>query len=101
MHIYKELSFVGDKPGFDEFKRNAPSFARGDWKYAQPNRIMNDYIAFDYLGDRVDQAEVSIYYGKEIIKKATTKTKILFRNSFFAIYILYNIYLLMSMSYLD
>ena len=29
MHIYKELSFVGDKPAFDEFKRIAPSFASG------------------------------------------------------------------------
>ena len=62
MHIYKELSFVGDKPAFDEFKRIAPSFASGDWKYAKSDR-MRDYIAFDYIGKQVDKAEVSIYYG--------------------------------------
>ena len=62
MHIYKELSFVGDKPAFDAFKNNASSFAKGDWKYSTSKR-MRDYIAFDYLGDKVNQAEVSIYYG--------------------------------------
>ena len=39
MHIYKELSFVGDKPAFDAFKNNAPSFATGDWKYSTSKRI--------------------------------------------------------------
>lgn len=62
MHIYKELSFLGDKPAFDAFKNNAPSFATGDWKYSTSKR-MRDYIAFDYLGDKANQAEVSIYYG--------------------------------------
>lgn len=62
MHIYKELSFVGDKPALDDFKNNAPSFVSGDWKYSTSDR-MKDYIAFDYLGNRVDKAEVSIYYG--------------------------------------
>ena len=46
MHIYKELSFVGDKTAFDEFKRIAPSFAKGDWKYSKSDR-MREYIAFD------------------------------------------------------
>lgn len=64
MHIYKELSFCGDKPALDEFKKNAPSFVTGDWEYSRSNR-MRDYIAFDYLGNQVNQAEVSIYYGSE------------------------------------
>ena len=64
MRIYKELSFVGDKPALDAFKRKAPSFARGDWKYSQSEE-MADYIAFAYLGSKVDQAEVSIYYGQD------------------------------------
>lgn len=72
MHIYKELSFVGDKPAFDEFKRIAPSFASGDWKYAKSDR-MRDYIAFDYLGKQVDQAEVSIYYGADTWRKGYIK----------------------------
>lgn len=31
MHIHKELSFIGEKPAFGEFKKNAPSFSRGEW----------------------------------------------------------------------
>lgn len=64
MLIYKELSFVGDKFAFDNFKSIASTLVRGDWKYAQSDR-MKDYIAFDYLGRKADQAEVSIYYGKD------------------------------------
>ncbi len=68
MHIYKELSFVGNKESLDSFKMEAPSFARGEWKYAHNDR-MTDYIAFDYLGNKVDQAEVSIYYGKDSLRE--------------------------------
>lgn len=64
MHIYKELSFVGNKPALDNFKAIAPTLARGNWKYEHNDRMM-DYIAFDYLGDKADQAKVSIYYGKD------------------------------------
>lgn len=64
MHIYKELSFLGDKPALDEFKRMAPTFVSGDWKYSKSD-WMFDYIAFDYVGDKVEPAEVSIYFGKE------------------------------------
>ena len=64
MRIYKELSLVGDKPAFDLFKIIAPSLVREDWKYAK-NERMRDYIAFDYLGKKVNQAEVSIYYGPD------------------------------------
>lgn len=72
MHIYKELSFVGDKPAFDSFKREAPSFAKGEWKYSQSER-MRDYIAFDYLGNKVEQAEVSIYYGQDTWRQGILK----------------------------
>ena len=52
MRIYKELSFVGDKPALDKFKKIAPSFAVGDWTYVESKR-MKDYIAFDYNGTLV------------------------------------------------
>lgn len=64
MHIYKELSLVGDKPALDAFKEKAPSFVREDWKYSQSDR-MKDYIGFEYLGNKVDQAVVSIHYGQD------------------------------------
>lgn len=72
MHIYKELSFVGDKPAFDAFKKDAPSFAGGEWTYSQTDRS-RDYIAFDYLGSKVDQAEVSIYYGPDTWRQGNIK----------------------------
>lgn len=72
MRIYKELSFVGEKPALDEFKRNAPSFATGDWKYVKSDR-MKDYIAFDYNGNEADHAEVSIYYGADAWREGYIK----------------------------
>lgn len=69
MHIYKELSFVGDKRTFDGFKKIAPW---GDWKYSTSDR-MKDYITFDYLGNKVEQAEVSIYYGSETWRQGYVK----------------------------
>lgn len=72
MHIYKELSFVGDKPAFDEFKQIAPTLVSGDWRYRNSDR-MRDYIAFDYLGNKVDQAEVSIYYGPDTWREGYIK----------------------------
>ena len=64
MQVFKELSFVGEKPALDNFKKIAPTFAHGDWKYVVSNR-MRDYIAFVYLGSKTEQAEVSIYYGPD------------------------------------
>ena len=72
MHIYKELSFVGDKPAFDAFKENAPSFVRGDWKYSQSDRE-KDYIVFNYLGNKVDQAKVSIFCGQNARRQGYLK----------------------------
>ena len=62
MHIYKELCFVGDEPALDDFKKKAHNFAHGDWKYSESDS-MRDYIAFDYVGNKVESAEVSIIYG--------------------------------------
>lgn len=63
MNTYKELSFEGDKSVLDEFKRLAPSFANGDWKYEKTEGL-SDYIMFAYYGKKAKQAEVSIYYGE-------------------------------------
>lgn len=72
MRVYKELSFVGEKSALDEFKRNAPKFATGNWKYVESYRMRN-YMAFDYNGNEVDQAEVSIYYGADAWRKGYIK----------------------------
>ncbi len=70
MRIFKELSFVGDRLTFDEFKKIAPSLAKGDWEYLDTE---SNYIVFNYMGKKVEQAKVSIHYyldtlGQEHIK---------------------------------
>lgn len=64
MRVYKELSIVGKRDDFEEFKNLAPSLASGDWKYST-NKYMRNHIAFDYSGNKVEQAEVSFFYGPE------------------------------------
>lgn len=65
MHVFKELILIGHKPDLDTFKEKSPSFAQGDWEYTSNKRMLEDYIAFDYKGTEVDQAEVSFYYGPD------------------------------------
>lgn len=72
MHIYKELIFCGDKPALDHFKKIAPKLVKGDWIYSKSDCIC-EYIAFDYVGNQVDQAEVLIYYGKDTWREGNIK----------------------------
>ena len=72
MKIYKELSFVGNKTALDNFKKIAPSLVNGEWRYCTSDR-MADFISFDYIGSEVDQAEVCIYYGSNILKDGKIK----------------------------
>lgn len=63
MHVYKELSIIGEKEDFDEFKRVAPSLAQGDWRYSQNKYLTQYHIVFDYIGETVEKSEVSMFYG--------------------------------------
>ena len=72
MRIYKELSFVGEKQVLDRFKQEAKLFARCDWKHSYSER-MKDYIVFDYLGDKAEHAEISIYCGPDSWRKGYIK----------------------------
>ena len=69
MHIYKELSFIGDKLALDSFKKNAPALANSYWKCTSAG----DYISFEYCGNKVEAAEVSIYYGQETWREGYIK----------------------------
>lgn len=71
MHVYKELSFFGDKAALEEFRRLAPTFANGDWKYSKPEGVMKEYIAFDYMGDKVEHSEVAIYFGTDVWREGS------------------------------
>jgi len=65
MHIYKELSFCGNKEAIDLFKKIAPTLSNDNWRYAS-NDALQEYISFDYIGNKDDQAEVAIYCGEVV-----------------------------------
>ena len=65
MHVYKELSFVGNKPGLDSLAKNIYTVFPMNWIKPKRNQMLKDYILADYVGDQAPHAEVSIYYGKD------------------------------------
>ena len=65
MHVYKELSFVGNKPGLDSLARNIYTVFPMNWIKPERNQMLKDYILADYVGNQAPHAEVSIYYGKD------------------------------------
>ena len=69
MIIYKELSFSGTKKQLELFKINIYKYVNGDWTQSTNPRLRNNYLAFDYVGKKYPQAEVSIYCGKDAIEE--------------------------------
>ncbi|WP_230399232.1 hypothetical protein [Novisyntrophococcus fermenticellae] len=65
MHVYKELSFVGNKPGLDNLAKNIYTVFPVNWIKPKSNQMLKDYILADYVGNQAPHAEVSIYYGKD------------------------------------
>ena len=72
MKIYKELSFIGDMDSLCEFKKNAHTFVTNNWYYTKRERNQ-DWISFDYLGDKVETAEVLISCGLDSLKNGCIK----------------------------
>lgn len=64
MHIFKELVFIGEKDALDYFKQIAQTLSNGNWIHMN-NKQLQDYILFDYCGDRCEHAELSIFYGQD------------------------------------
>lgn len=65
MHVYKELSFVGNKPELDKLSEEIYNVFPADWIKPKSNQMLKDYILADYIGTKAPHAEVSIYYGKD------------------------------------
>lgn len=65
MHVYKELSFAGDKHSLDTFCLQIYNFFPSVWTKPKSSRFQENYIAADYNGDLAPHAEVSIYYNSE------------------------------------
>ena len=73
MLTFSELIIKGTKEQLDTFRREIPGYAHEPWKYSEGDRILRDYILFDYTGSDVDAAEVSIYYGSDMWTKGFIK----------------------------
>lgn len=73
MRIYKELSFIGNKPELDELFSDIYEVFPANWIRPQNRDLMKDYILADYIGNLAPHAEVSIYYGKETWREGYVK----------------------------
>ena len=65
MHVYKELSFLGDKTALDKMSTEIYKVFPSNWIKPEKNDFLKDYIRADYIGTNAPQAEVSIYYGPD------------------------------------
>lgn len=68
MKTYRELYFKGTTKQLSEFVDQIGNYAVGDWKLRKQSERWKDYLCFDYLGNHVDKASVSIYVGDELAK---------------------------------
>jgi len=73
MHVYKELSFVGNKPELDELAKDIYNVFPADWSKPRENYMLRNYILADYIGDQAPHAEVSIYYGENTWREGYVK----------------------------
>lgn len=73
MLTYSELFFIGDKEKYDAFKSDISDYVKAPWKFIKNDRMLRDYILFDYTGAEVDTAEVSIYYDSDGWRKGYIK----------------------------
>jgi hypothetical protein len=68
MKTYRELYFKGTEKQLLEFVNQIGEYAVGDWKLEKKSERWKDYLCFDYVGELVDKACVSIYIGDKISK---------------------------------
>lgn len=68
MKTYRELYFEGSLELLTKFTEEINKFVVGDWEQVNKTERWKDYLFFDYNGDDVDRARVSIYIGDNIYK---------------------------------
>lgn len=66
MKIYRELYFRGTSEQLSKFVEEIGEYAVGDWTLRERSGQWKEYLFFDYKGEEVDNACVSIYVGNEI-----------------------------------
>lgn len=74
MHVYKELSFDGNKFELNKLAKDIYNVFPENWIKPQGNQYMlKDYILADYVGKQAPHAEVSIYCGKDALDNGCIK----------------------------
>ncbi len=68
MKQYRELFFNGNSKQLSEFVDQIGKYTVGNWKLEKRSERWKDYLFFDYIGEIVDKARVSIYVGERIAK---------------------------------
>lgn len=66
MKTYRELYFKGTPTQLLKFVEIFKNYKKGDWITEKQNERWKDYLFFDYTGELVDKARVSIFIGDNI-----------------------------------
>ena len=69
MKTYRELYFKGTPKQISEFIEQIGAYTTGNWSLRERSGRWKEYLFFDYKGNEVDKACVSIYIGNEINKE--------------------------------
>lgn len=68
MKTYRELYFRGSQEQLKGFVEEIKKYAVGEWKMEPQTDRWKEYLFFDYIGNSVDKARVSIFMGDNINK---------------------------------
>lgn len=68
MKTFRELYFKGTPQQLSTFVDQIGEYAVEDWEMVRKTERSKDYLLFDYNGDLVDKARISIYVGDRIAK---------------------------------
>lgn len=66
MKIYRELYFKGTSEQLNKFVKEIKEFNHEEWKFIEDSDHLREYLLFNYIGEAVDKAQVSIYIGKSL-----------------------------------
>ena len=63
MDIYKELFFKGKPSELKKFSIEINKFVSGNWIKVNPQNGTDEFLSFEYTGEDVEKAELSIFIG--------------------------------------
>lgn len=76
MKTYRELYFRGDPAQLENFTKEIKKYTTVEWEYGREDKYSSEWIYFDYLGSKVDNARVCISTGKYVLQGELKVTNI-------------------------